>query len=118
MEWDKGKAVLWLGGQLTKLYGAGEAIYIGDDTTDEDAFRSLDGNGLTILVSERSRPSSAGYRLNNPEEVGWFLDQLLCLLRHARPLPASGPDLGRLERATEGNPATLAEKKRRRGRKL
>ena len=83
VEWDKGKAVVWLGGQLTTLYGAGEAIYIGDDTTDEDAFQALDRNGLSILVAERPRPSSAAYRLNNPEEVGWFLDQLLCLLRQS-----------------------------------
>jgi len=81
--WDKGEAVLWLQSQFARLYGIGKAIYIGDDTTDEDAFRSLDGNGLTILVSERSRPSSAGYRLNNPAEVGWFLDQLLYLLQQS-----------------------------------
>tara|TARA_B100000686_G_C16719611_1_gene934113 strand:+ start:323 stop:1066 length:744 start_codon:yes stop_codon:yes gene_type:complete len=81
--WDKGKAVLWLGSQLTHLYGAGVAIYIGDDTTDEDAFHALDRNGLSILVAERPRLTSAAYRLKSPEEVGWFLDQLLCLLRHS-----------------------------------
>ena len=79
--WDKGEAVLWLQSQFTRLYGAGEAVYIGDDATDEDAFRALNGNGLTVLVSERPRPSNAVYSLNNPSEVGWFLDQLLIFLR-------------------------------------
>jgi len=44
-------------------------IYIGDDKTDEDAFKMLKGNGLTILVSEVPEKTHAKYRLRDPNEV-------------------------------------------------
>jgi trehalose 6-phosphate phosphatase len=48
VEWNKGHAVHW----LLERYSSGSAlpIYIGDDTTDEDAFRALSGDALTIRV--------------------------------------------------------------------
>src|SRR5882724_11775644 len=47
--------------------------YLGDDQTDEDAFRALKGNGLTALVRAQSRPSSADIWLQPPHELLRFL---------------------------------------------
>jgi trehalose-phosphatase len=51
--WHKGHAALWL---LGKRFGADwparvRAVFIGDDVTDEDAFRSLRGIGRSICVA-------------------------------------------------------------------
>ena len=81
VRWDKGEAVLWLREQFEKQYGRGEAIYIGDDTSDEDAFRALKDNGITILVADTHRATAAAYRLLNPKDVAWFLSELLLLVR-------------------------------------
>ncbi len=82
IDWNKGKAVLWL---LETLGLEGRnvlPIYIGDDLTDEDAFRALEKRGVAILVSER-RPqvTAANYCLNNPEEVERFLQKITDRLR-------------------------------------
>ena len=79
--WNKGEAVLWLGKQFENQYGRGVAIYIGDDTTDEDAFRALGRQELTILVAKEPRSTFAAYRLEEPADVGWFLEELLLLVR-------------------------------------
>ncbi|HEU5246571.1 MAG TPA: trehalose-phosphatase [Candidatus Udaeobacter sp.] len=80
IDWDKGKAVLWLletlGLELTKV----RPIYIGDDRTDEDAFRALGQPGVGILVSEKSRPTAASYSLKDPTEVERFLRELVATL--------------------------------------
>jgi trehalose 6-phosphate phosphatase len=67
VDWDKGRAVLWLIGAL----GLGDAlpVYIGDDLTDEDAFRALAGRGIGIAVQETPQPTAAQYTLRDPEEV-------------------------------------------------
>lgn len=45
-------------------------LYIGDDTTDEDAFVVVRESGLTVLVSdEPEKKSAARYRLKNTQEV-------------------------------------------------
>jgi len=76
VDWDKGKAVLW----LLRTPDLEEAnvcpIYIGDDSTDEDAFRVLEQRGVAILVSEQSQPTAASYSLSGPREVGCFLRAL------------------------------------------
>jgi alpha,alpha-trehalase len=84
MEWDKGKAVLWL---LSTLGLDGQDVlplYVGDDVTDEDAFRALAGRGLGVLVSEGRRISAARYALRDPDEVRRFLDVLAALAREER----------------------------------
>ncbi len=48
-------------------------IYLGDDTTDEDAFMAVSGRGLGVLVREENRPSHASYRLAGWKEARKFL---------------------------------------------
>jgi trehalose 6-phosphate phosphatase len=76
IDWDKGKAVLWI---IDALNPGGEVlpIYIGDDKTDEDAFRALGGKGITILVSNTPRKSNAEYFLRDVNEVKLFLEKLI-----------------------------------------
>lgn len=76
INWGKGKAVLWI---IEALKPKGEAlpIYLGDDETDEDAFRALRGRGMTILVSKTPRKSNAEYFLRDVGEVKVFLRKLI-----------------------------------------
>jgi trehalose 6-phosphate phosphatase len=76
LEWDKGKALLWLLDGLNWKEKNYFPIYIGDDLTDEDAFRVLAGIGAGIVVEEGYRFSSAQYALENPHAVQQFLMQL------------------------------------------
>jgi trehalose-phosphatase len=49
------------------------AAYLGDDRTDEDAFKALKGRGLGILVAEEPRPTEATVLLKPPDGVIDFL---------------------------------------------
>ena len=80
IDWNKGKAVLWLMDTLGLAQGNVLPIYIGDDTTDEDAFRALKGRGIGILVSEQPQVTAASYWLKNPDEVECFLRALIARL--------------------------------------
>ncbi|KAJ1291964.1 hypothetical protein BS78_02G356800 [Paspalum vaginatum] len=79
IKWDKGKALEFL---LSSLGYAGRddvfPIYIGDDRTDEDAFKVLRGmgQGIGILVSNFPKETAASYSLRHPAEVIEFLDKL------------------------------------------
>jgi trehalose 6-phosphate phosphatase len=81
LDWDKGHALLWL---LEALHverldeDGGEVVplYVGDDVTDEDAFRAIEGRGIGVLVAEEPRETAAAYSLRNPEEVRVFLERL------------------------------------------
>jgi len=72
--WDKGRAVLWL---LKKRVKGRKVtpVYIGDDTTDEDAFRALGKRGITIHVG-RGKKTLARRRLNDVKGVYRFLSRL------------------------------------------
>ena len=83
IDWDKGKAVLWILEALGLDGSEALPFYVGDDVTDEDAFRVLKGRGIGILVAETPRETSAIYRLNDPKEVGEFLERLIGLLEHS-----------------------------------
>src|SRR5712671_6220537 len=76
IDWDKGKSVLWLLETLGFEGPNALPIYIGDDRTDEDAFRALEKCGVAILVSEHPQVTAASYSLNNPEEVEEFLQKI------------------------------------------
>jgi trehalose-phosphatase len=80
IDWDKGKAVLWLLETLGLERAKVRAIYIGDDRTDEDAFHALGQCGVGILVSEQPRPTAASYSLKDPAEVERFLCELVATL--------------------------------------
>jgi trehalose-6-phosphatase len=73
VDWDKGQAVLWLLQALDLETEEVVPVYLGDDTTDEDAFRALHDRGVTALVARTPRPTAAGYSLQDTDEVGDFL---------------------------------------------
>jgi trehalose 6-phosphate phosphatase len=76
LPWDKGKAVRWL---LEIIDHGGRGVlpvYLGDDVTDEDAFRELAGIGFGVLVSEQARATAATHRLRDTDEVRRFLARL------------------------------------------
>jgi trehalose-phosphatase len=76
IDWNKGKAVLWLLEALGLERGDALPIFIGDDRTDEEAFRALEKRGIGILVSEQPQVTAASYGLNNPDEVERFLQKI------------------------------------------
>ena len=72
LAWTKGDAVLRIRTQVERQHGQPAwLIYIGDDVTDEDAFRAVGEGGLTIAVGYR--PAPAAFRLSNPDAVEQFL---------------------------------------------
>ncbi len=79
IDWHKGKALLTL---LKALKLDGDDVlpfYIGDDVTDEDAFWTLKGSGIGIVVWDEPYETAASYSLKNPEEVRKFLLKLIPL---------------------------------------
>jgi trehalose 6-phosphate phosphatase len=82
LDWDKGKAVLYL---LEALDLDGDDIvpfYLGDDITDEHAFEALAGKGIGVFVGSADDPevggrnTAADFVLDSTEEVEQFLDRL------------------------------------------
>jgi alpha,alpha-trehalase len=77
IEWDKGHAVLWLLEQLSLNRPDVVPVYVGDDITDEDAFRALAGRGVCLVVRDPDdRPTAADYALADPDDVKRFLQFL------------------------------------------
>ena len=80
IDWHKGKAVLWLLDALALNTPDVLPLYIGDDVTDEDAFRALAERGITIVVSETPRRSAARYVVQDTAQVQTFLHRLAIAL--------------------------------------
>jgi len=84
LDWDKGRAVL----HLLEALPAGEdavPVYVGDDLTDEDAFRAIRGRGIGVVVrGEDDRPTAADYRLDDTAAVTDFLGDLAARLEARR----------------------------------
>ncbi len=85
--WHKGKAVDYLRSRLAASYFSQEmistqaeipAIYLGDDTTDEDVFKNFTEPGFTVYIKNQDElETAADYYLKDPLEVRKFLEQLL-----------------------------------------
>lgn len=79
VEWHKGRAVLFLLEQMRPPQDA-PVLYLGDDRTDEDAFRALHAWSPAaegILVAEPpSADSAASWSLRDPAEVGALFQAL------------------------------------------
>lgn len=77
LDWDKGRAVLWLFDRLRPRHTDAVALYVGDDITDEDAFRALADNGLNFVVrGAEDRPTAADYALADTADVKRLLEFL------------------------------------------
>jgi len=79
MDWHKGKALMWLLEELELDESDLVPFYIGDDVTDEDAFRTLKDRGIGVVVMDPPRNTEAQYRLKDPDEVEQFLKKLTTL---------------------------------------
>jgi len=80
IDWDKGKALLWLLHKLELDRYDVVPMYIGDDVTDEDAFKALPDRGISIVVQDRPSSTAAQYQLQNTDEVYRFLRWLLTIV--------------------------------------
>lgn len=67
---NKGDAVTAI---LAEMGDDFAAAYLGDDQTDENAFRAIKGRGLSVLVRPEPRPTMADLWLRPPDELGRFL---------------------------------------------
>lgn len=63
--WNKGKAVLWMWHKLCPEY---TPVYIGDDTTDEDAFKAIKPYGPTVRIGKKKH-SHAKYFANSIRRI-------------------------------------------------
>ena len=77
MDWHKGKALMWLLGELELDKPDVVPFYLGDDVTDEDAFRTLRDRGVGVVVMDPPRETEAHYRLKDTHEVEEFLKKLM-----------------------------------------
>ena len=94
IQWDKGKAVLYIKKRWSRVTKNGRrrptryfSIYLGDDQTDEDAFRAFRGRGhdavsvrspgtsIGIRVGKTAK-TSANYYLRDPGEVTVLLKMI------------------------------------------
>jgi trehalose-phosphatase len=89
VDWNKGRALLWLLEMVGYDPQRHLPICIGDDITDEDALRTVRGRGVGIVVGSGQRYSAATYSVRDPVEVWEFLLRLARLLDERAPTEAS-----------------------------
>lgn len=76
VDWDKGSAVEWLAEGAPDGWAT---VYVGDDTTDEDAFEALGPDDAGVVVGEHE--TAASHRLLDrrdvPRLLEWLADDVL-----------------------------------------
>lgn len=79
IDWNKGKAVEAITGEIKTLLKLDNilTVYLGDDVTDEDAFRVLRRpEGWSVFVGGENTKSQAEFYLNSTDEVENFLSKI------------------------------------------
>ncbi len=79
IDWHKGRALCWLMEALDLDGPDVLPLYLGDDATDEDAFRALQPDGVGVLVKgggETPGRSAASHALEDCGQVRRFLETL------------------------------------------
>lgn len=80
--WDKGRAINWLLERYADVRDKHSCIpiFMGDDLTDEDGFKSVNRKqGISIFVGDEETVSNAQYFVRSPDEVERFLELLVNL---------------------------------------
>jgi len=77
--WTKGTVVTWLLARREAAARGGPVlpVVIGDDLTDEDAFKALGKRGITVAVGSSNPLTLARYRAASHSQVLKFLQRLL-----------------------------------------
>ncbi len=80
IDWHKGKAIEWIMEALN-ISGKNNTIpvFIGDDITDEDGFKTIKKDGIGILVGGHGQKTDAEYSLKNVYQVREFFNELIKL---------------------------------------
>jgi len=80
MDFNKGKTIK----ELLHRFSPAKVlpVYLGDDQSDEDAFRAIQGQGIPVQVGPGMAPSAADYFLRDPNEVLDFLRQCEIILKN------------------------------------
>ncbi|MDA8387362.1 MAG: hypothetical protein M0Z58_01700, partial [Nitrospiraceae bacterium] len=76
--WDKGGAALLILNRLKDVPGGYLPIMVGDDVTDEAAFRALEKRGITVRIGRSKRKKTlAGFYLKNYRETLRLLEAVM-----------------------------------------
>jgi trehalose 6-phosphate phosphatase len=76
VSWGKGRAIVRVLRTIRPPVSS-LIVSVGDDITDEDAFRLLPAGGISIAVGPQQ--TAASYRVDNPGSVRRFLEKVLSL---------------------------------------